>query len=89
MCKGPASTEKRSFFETLSWVASAWEAVAPKAVLSGTEGVRDAKEALEACFAAQGPTPATRAGLPALKAQKEAVGWLKGLGYQCHAPVPP
>ena len=48
-------------------------------MLSGTEGVRDAKEALEACFAAQGPTPATRAGLPALKAQKEAVGWLKGL----------
>jgi hypothetical protein len=52
---------------------SPWAAVVPSAVLPGVEGTQEAKDNLEACLAAQGPTAASRGALTALKAQKQAV----------------
>lgn len=52
--------------------SSVWEAVVPREVPPGLEALRQAKDALDAGLCANG-------GLSALKAEKEAVAWLKGL----------
>lgn len=52
-------------------IASVWEAVPARTVSAGLGGLLEAKEALEAGN--------KTSGLAALKAEKEAVAWLKGL----------
>jgi len=54
--------------------ASIWEAVAPREVMPAVEGLREAKDGLELGLHVKG-------GLAAIKAEKDAVAWLKGL--QC------
>eukprot|EP00747_Dinoflagellata_sp_TGD_P165355 gnl/TRDRNA2_/TRDRNA2_186513_c0_seq1.p1 gnl/TRDRNA2_/TRDRNA2_186513_c0~~gnl/TRDRNA2_/TRDRNA2_186513_c0_seq1.p1 ORF type:complete len:334 (+),score=73.39 gnl/TRDRNA2_/TRDRNA2_186513_c0_seq1:91-1002(+) len=53
--------------------ASVWEAVTPTVVPTGRDGLIEAKDALEAGLHVQAGT------LAALRAEKAAVGWLKGL----------
>mmetsp|Transcript_106122 Transcript_106122/g.300075 ORF Transcript_106122/g.300075 Transcript_106122/m.300075 type:complete len:352 (+) Transcript_106122:69-1124(+) len=60
--------------------ASVWESVAPHEVPSGIEGLLEAKDALDVGMRAG-------QGLSALKAEKEAVGWLKGLANRGVGPV--
>lgn len=43
------------------------------------EGLLVAKEALDACLSAQGPSATTRRSMVANQSQRNAVGWLRGL----------
>eukprot|EP00971_Amphidinium_carterae_P079979 1583001-Amphidinium_carterae.1 len=53
---------------------SVWESCQAQAVQDGVEGLIEAKDALE-----QGLARQALGGLASLKAEKEIVGWLKGL----------